>query len=163
MMVPILTYKKHLVCKQKLGGNRFFEASQLCIGAQHNIVTYNILVKKTGKRWTISLIQKLWLVSWDMWRFRNGIQHSQSTTVPTNFSFLLMPTIISELNHGHRLFPPSCDYLFTNATSLLRGSINNQKLWIAIVWSARDRYSLADIICQSRNRVVESFVVAWRK
>ena len=90
--------------------------------------------KKTGKRWLAALLKKLWGVSWDMWRFRNGIQHSQSNDIPTNFTFLLTTAIVSEINHGHRLLPPICDYLFSrNHTSILKGSVNSKKLWLATV------------------------------
>ena len=141
---------------------RGFVASQWSL-AQHCHLQH-LQSRKAGKRWLTCLIQKLWMVSWDMWRFRNGVLHSQSTTTPTNFSFLLATTIINELNHGHRLLPPSCKYLFTrSSSSLLRGTLNNQKLWVATVWSARDRYSPADTICQSRNPTVAAFVVSWRK
>ena len=117
--------------------------------------------KKSGKRWLSSLIKKMWSVSWDMWRFRNGILHSQSITTPSNFTFLLSSMILTELHHGHRLLPPSCSYLFhTSHTSLLRGSVNSRKIWLVTVWSARDHYSPADTICQRRNAIVASFVVA---
>ena len=120
--------------------------------------------KKTGKRWVSALIKKLWQVSWDMWRFRNGVLHTQSPTATTNFTFLLTSTIIAEKNHGHRLLPPKCTYLFhSTLTTLLRSSINNKKLWVATVWAARDLYSPADTFIQSRNPIVASFVEPWRK
>jgi|NOAtaT_6_FD_contig_81_301931_length_1652_multi_2_in_0_out_0_3 hypothetical protein len=31
--------------------------------------------RKSGRRWLIQVIKKLWLVSWDMWEHRNGILH----------------------------------------------------------------------------------------
>ena len=121
-------------------------------------------IQKTGERWTAALIQKLWSVSWDMWRFRNGVLHSQSLTIPTNFTFLVTSSIISEMNHGHRLLPPSCTYLFqTDIPSLAKSSVNNKKLWLATVWSARDYYTPADAICQNRNPIVYAFVEAWKK
>ena len=99
-----------------------------------------------------------------MWRFRNGIQHSQSNDIPTNFTFLLTTAIVSEINHGHRLLPPICDYLFSrNHTSILKGSVNSKKLWLATVWSARDLYSPADLICQNRNPIVSAYVESWKK
>ena len=120
--------------------------------------------KRTGKRWLSELIKKLWAIAWDMWRFRNGILHSQSRTIPTNFTFLLTTAILQEMNHGHRLLPPRCNYLFSKpASSILKGSINGQKLWLATIWSARDLYSPADTICQSRNEIVKAYVDSWKK
>ena len=149
----------------QIGWNAFFRGfiSVHWIKAQHCHLQH-IGSRKNGKRWLAALIKKLWAVSWDMWRFRNGVTHSQSPTIPTNFTFLLSSTIITELNHGHRLLPPACKYLFDNNPSdILRGTINSKRLWIASVWAARDLYSPADTICQTRNIIVSSFVEAWRK
>jgi hypothetical protein len=33
--------------------------------------------KKSGKRWFVSLIKKMWEVAWDLWEHRNGIAHSK--------------------------------------------------------------------------------------
>ena len=124
----------------------------------------SIKSKKTGKRWLQCIIEKLWSVSWDQWRFRNGIVHSESNTTHTNFSFLLTSTIIGEMNCGHRLLPPKCNYLFASELStILKGSINSKRLWLASVWAARDLYSPADLICQNRNPIVSAYIVAWRK
>lgn len=35
---------------------------------------------KSGKRWMIALIKKLWLIAWDMWEHRNGILHEKENT-----------------------------------------------------------------------------------
>ena len=120
--------------------------------------------KRTGKRWVAALIKKMWQVSWDMWRFCNGVTHSQSPSHTTNSSFLLTSTIIAEKNHGHRLLPPKCSYLFQSPLhTLLNISINNKKLWVATVWAARDLYSPADTFNQSRNTIIASFVEPWKK
>ena len=141
---------------------RGFPASSWIYAQQDH---YNrISSKRTGKRWLSELIKKLWSVSWDMWRFRNGILHSKSPDAPTNLTFLLTAAIITELNHGGRLLPPSCTYLFsTTMSALLNTSINNKKLWLATVWSARDHFSPADNICQSRNIIVAASVEPWKK
>ena len=120
--------------------------------------------QKSHRRWLKMLIIKLWQISWDMWRFRNSILHSQSTTSTTNFSFLLTTEILKELSHGSRLLPPSCRYLFQKSQStLLKSTLNNKKLWLTNVWAARDSYTPADIITQNRNTIVQSYVVAWKK
>ena len=124
----------------------------------------NLSSKKSAKRWLTELIKKLWKISWDQWRFRNGITHSQSPSSHTNFTFLLTSTIIKESQHGGHLLPPSCSYLFqTHFSDLLKGTLNSKKMWVATVWSARDLYSPADVICQSRNTVVAAFVDSWKR
>ena len=37
--------------------------------------------RKTGKRWIIALIKKLWLVAWDLWEHRNNILHTQTNAI----------------------------------------------------------------------------------
>ena len=48
--------------------------------AQHAFYTL-IRSHRTGRRWTICLIKKLWNVAWDMWEHRNGILHQQDNSV----------------------------------------------------------------------------------
>ena len=110
------------------------------------------------------LIIKFWQISWDMWRFRNGILHTQSTTHITNFTFLLTTEIVKEMDYGGRLLPPTCKYLFNQSQSkLLSTTTNNKKLWLANVWAARDAYTPADVRTQTRNHIVQAHMVAWKK
>lgn len=120
--------------------------------------------KKSHKRWLKMLIIKFWQISWDMWRFRNGILHTQSTTHITNFTFLLTTEIVKEMDYGGRLLPPTCKYLFNQSQSkLLSTTTNNKKLWLANVWAARDAYTPADVRTQTRNHIVQAHMVAWKK
>lgn len=120
--------------------------------------------RRSHRRWVKMLIIKFWQISWDMWRFRNGILHTQDTNSTTNFTFLLTTEILKELEHGHRLLPPSSKYLFsTTQNKILNSPINNKKLWLANVWAARDSYTPADTITQNRNPIVQSYIVAWKK
>jgi hypothetical protein len=48
--------------------------------AQHAFYTL-IRSHRTGRRWTICLIKKLWNVAWDMWEHRNGVLHQQDNSV----------------------------------------------------------------------------------
>jgi hypothetical protein len=34
--------------------------------------------QRSGKRWTMTLISKLWDVAWGLWDFRNAVYHKQS-------------------------------------------------------------------------------------
>ena len=120
--------------------------------------------KRSHKRWLKMIIIKFWQISWDMWRFRNGILHSQSPTSTTNYSFLLMTEILKEKEYGGTLLPPTCRYLFSQPQEkLLNSTINNKILWLANAWSARDTYTPADIINQNRNKIIHAHVIAWKK
>jgi hypothetical protein len=120
--------------------------------------------KLSHKRWQKMLIKKLWEISWDMWRFRNGVLHNHDTTQTTNFSFLLTTEILKEKEFGCRLLPPTCRYLFNQPQDkLLSSTINNKKLWLANVWAARDAYTPADVNTQTRNPIVQAQVISWKK
>jgi hypothetical protein len=36
---------------------------------------------RTGKRWAIALIQKMWDTAWDLWEHRNGVLHEKDNLV----------------------------------------------------------------------------------
>ena len=43
---------------------------------------YNLIKsRRSGKRWTISIIKKLWQVAWDLWDHRNQILHEKDNAV----------------------------------------------------------------------------------
>jgi hypothetical protein len=37
--------------------------------------------RRTGKRWVVQLIKRLWDIAWDLWERRNGILHEKSNHV----------------------------------------------------------------------------------
>jgi hypothetical protein len=36
---------------------------------------------RTGKRWTVALIKKMWEIMWDLWEHRNGVLHEKDNAV----------------------------------------------------------------------------------
>lgn len=36
---------------------------------------------RTGKRWTLALIKKMWGIAWDLWEHRNGILHETQNVI----------------------------------------------------------------------------------
>jgi hypothetical protein len=66
-----------LIRKQtSVGWRVFLEGGLLKEWASKQQDYYDWLDKKnTGKRWTTTLIKKLWEISWDMWEHRNGELH----------------------------------------------------------------------------------------
>jgi hypothetical protein len=57
-------------CQLLLGriGNKWSDAQQRCVDSLQK--------KNTGRRWTISLIQKALEIAWDVWEQRNHIKHN---------------------------------------------------------------------------------------
>ncbi len=39
---------------------------------------------RTGRRWTICLILKLWDIAWDLWEHRNGVLHEQNNVLTSS-------------------------------------------------------------------------------
>ena len=37
--------------------------------------------RRTGRRWVIALIKKLWQIAWDLWQHRNNVLHEQENDV----------------------------------------------------------------------------------
>jgi hypothetical protein len=76
---PFTSYNES---QNKIGWHRFFEGwiSLEWTRAQH---AYYRTIKslRNGKRWTISLIKKLWDIAWDLWQHRNGILHDSLNAV----------------------------------------------------------------------------------
>jgi hypothetical protein len=40
----------------------------------------SIRSQKTGKRWVVASLKKLWAVAWDLWELRNGLLHDHKTS-----------------------------------------------------------------------------------
>lgn len=53
--------------------------------------------QKTGKRWTITIITKLWDVAWDLWDHRNSVFHQKITTS----SLIDAATLNNKILHLH--------------------------------------------------------------
>ncbi len=62
--------------QQRIGWQSFFEGWLVLEWEGIQQAFYNSLHSRcTGKRWVVSIINKLWNIAWDMWDHRNGIPH----------------------------------------------------------------------------------------
>lgn len=67
-----------LETQDSMGWKPFFEGRPAYQWAQLQQVCYEWHKKRrTGKRWVIALIKKLWDIAWDMWMDRNDTLHRQ--------------------------------------------------------------------------------------
>jgi len=48
----------------------------------------SICSRRTGQRWLISVIKKMWDVSWDFWNHRNGVMHNKAQLSASDISQL---------------------------------------------------------------------------
>jgi hypothetical protein len=89
--------------------------------------------RRTGKRWVIELIKKLWHFAWDLWEHRNGILHKQN-----NISLEAKKTTTKEkarklyYKASLTLAQTNMAYLlFTPLTQLLTRLLAYLEAWIA--------------------------------
>ena len=50
-------------------------------------------IRRSARRWTKEMIQKTWMISWDMWDARNGIVHNNHQTRQTQIIAILQEQI----------------------------------------------------------------------
>ncbi len=70
-----------------------------------------ILALRTGKRWLIELIKKLWATAWDQWEHRNAVLHEGDNLVQLE-ELNQLNANITQAYHEYKLFLPSTDQHF---------------------------------------------------
>lgn len=94
-----------LQCQSRIGWHRFFEGWLVHEWTVAQQAYYKISKSlRSGRRWTIELIKKLWDVAWDLWEHHNNILHKEQNVVTDKAS--------CSLNHQVSL-------VFTDLHSLL--------------------------------------------
>ena len=95
--------------------------------------------KRTGLRWTASLILKLQNVAWDMWEHRNGIlhefpdrHHRKQALDEANAS------IAKEWIRGAQGLLKQDRFLFRNKQEVDRRTLDKKMEWLAAVTAARE-------------------------
>jgi hypothetical protein len=92
---------------------------------------------KTGKRWAIALIKKLWDTAWTLWDHRNRVLHDNETSLERQE---LAEKIQEQFRLGTNTLPRSVRQLFREGSdSILRRPTLNQKAWLHRITSARQR------------------------
>jgi hypothetical protein len=97
--------------------------------------------RNTGRRWTITLIKKLWEISWDMWQHRNAELTNPQSTASLREHARLDILITNEYNNllplatkDRRWFRRPKELIFTE-------TILYKLQWIESVGFARTRYA----------------------
>ena len=92
----------------------------------------------TGKRWSIALLEKLILVSWDMWDHRNGIAHTTGNHRTELASVALREAVLQELVVGCEDLPFGATHLFEcSVEDMCNRSTSQQQMWLLTVESCR--------------------------
>mgnify|MGYP003519673277 CR=1 FL=1 len=98
--------------------------------------------RKSGRRWTIALIQKLWDVAWDLWEHRNGIVHAKENAEALEGMAAIDDEIRSQFQWGHYGLQQRDHYLVNGSVDgILAASIVYRQRWLQCMDSARARAS----------------------
>jgi len=139
-----------------IGWDAFFEG-RVAIEWEQVQETYYLWCRsrKSGRRWTIALIQKLWDVAWDLWEHRNGFVHAKENVEIREGMALIDDNIRSEFQRGPHGLQPRDHYLFDGTIgTLLQSSIIYRQRWLRRVETARARASRRQAMTLSGERQV---------
>jgi hypothetical protein len=130
-----------LQSQDEIGWMNFFEG---CLAHEWEDVQSNhyswCRSRKSSRRWTTSLIRKLWDISWDLWEHRIGILHDASNAEILYNMAEVNDSIRDQFWHGPQGLPPRDHALFSGTVEqLLSASIPYRQKWLERVEKARAR------------------------
>ena len=118
--------------------------------------------RNTGRRWTISLIQKALDVAWDMWEQRNDIKHN--TLHPRAAAAVLDIKVQLQMLYrkGSTEFLSQDKLLFTKSEdTLLKGDSSEMLQWITSVLNATRRAAQAKNDAYATMKTERSLMKRW--
>jgi len=133
-----------------IGWNNFFEGCIASSWTETQQKYYKWLgCRKSGRRWTVALIKKLYEIAWDMWEHRNHILHAKENEEVLHNMTLVDLEITFLWRQGYGNLPAREHYLFSGSLEdLLQSSVRNRQTWLATVNSA---YAMGNIHCEVSN------------
>jgi hypothetical protein len=94
--------------------------------------------RRSGLRWTVAVIKKLWDVAWDLWEQRNGFLHDTEYHAILYNTASLDSEIRFHFQQGASNLPQRTQYLFEGSLSeLLTTSVRHRQKWLKSVVAAR--------------------------
>ena len=94
--------------------------------------------RKSGMRWSVNIINKLWNFVFQLWHNRNTLLHQSSAITSLSGGEHLRAAIVLEHTLGLKDLPSVYLPYFSSLTQLLHKSIKHQKLWFLVVQSGRE-------------------------
>ena len=88
--------------------------------------------RRSPRRWMRLLIQKIWMVSWDMWDARNGVVHDNPETQQQQIVAALEAEITDIHNHGtrHQFLPQTAkDFFAVPLEDIIAKSDYQKRVW----------------------------------
>ena len=112
---------------------------------------------RTGRRWAVALIQKLWDIAWDLWEHRNGHVHR---TTPNNLALInAAARIRHEYAAGSALLTAEDQHLFCQPIdTMLASPLVVQQAWLDLVQVARTQAQRRDRAAYRQER---NFLRSW--
>ena len=96
-------------------------------------------MKRTGTRWVVSLIKKLWDISWDLWDDRNKVLHNTPMSGDLSGAASLDKTIGEEFMLGSTgLLALVRGQLPENVQNILKVTLLQRKSWLVLVRASRE-------------------------
>ena len=96
-------------------------------------------VRKTGKRWLVALIKKMWDISWDIWQDRNDTLHSTPMAADLSGAASLDNAIMVECQLGSEGLPFAVRNIFPkDKKRLLQAPLVQRKSWLVLVRASRE-------------------------
>ena len=103
--------------------------------------------KKSPRLWAIAILEKLLMIRWDMWQFRNKALHSPTGPTAIASHHSLNHQISEEHRRGTDGIDRSSYHLFStqySITNLQSSTIDDKQLWLKSVTLARKEYDEPD-------------------
>ena len=131
----------HEVCQRAqtmIGWRSFLQGKLSLEWADQQTQYYRLLgLRRTGKRWVVALIRKLWEVSWTMWDHRNKILHQDDLHEVLGREEL-KEQIEEEYLRGLVDLPSEFRYMLqADEEEVLQYGIQRQKRWLESIQAAR--------------------------
>ena len=144
--------------QSELGWQGFFEGFVSPKWAKYQQLHFNETnSRKTGRRWMVKLIKKLWDIVWDFWELRNSavLEEEIRNSEPENEA--LNQQIEQEFVKGLDRIPARWTNLFHgSAAALKQKSTLYKKEWLSTVDKLRERHGGQDPISDRRE-----FLLNW--
>ena len=117
-------------------------------------------IRKTGKRWVVALIKKLWEIAWDIWDDRNSTLHNTSMVADLSGAVSLDKAIREEYQLGCDGLPaPVRSHFQHDIEKVLGASLIHRKSWLVMVRASREL--VHDIIIQDEFTDPRSRLRKW--
>ena len=115
--------------------------------------------KRTGKRWLVAVIKKVWEVAWDIWDHRNNVVHGKDAKTIAN---QLRQEIEEQFKLGVETVTKDAKLLFGQGKKkIMEGNTDMQKAWLVRIKQARVRYAEQVEEDQSGFRSERRMMAGW--